>query len=54
LERIAAKHVDAGFVRINLEHPTVPASLGDRGLGIAGDTGELVASMWEAFTKSSA
>jgi NAD-dependent SIR2 family protein deacetylase len=54
LERIAAKHVDARFVRINLEHPTVPASLGDRGLGIAGDARELVASMWEAFTKSSA
>ena len=43
--------VDARFVRINLEHPTVPASLRDRGLGIAG---EVVASMWEVFTKSSA
>ena len=54
LERIAAKHADARFVRINLEHPTVPVSLRDRGLGIAGDAGEVVASMWEAFTKSTA
>jgi hypothetical protein len=46
--------LDARFVRINLEHPTVPASLGDRGLGIADDAGEVVASLWEAFTKSSA
>jgi len=27
----------------------VPASLRDRGLGIAGDAGEVVASVWVAF-----
>ena len=54
LERLAAQHTDARLVRVNREYPAVPASLGDRAVGLAGDAGEFVASMWEAFTKSSA
>ena len=49
LERIAAQHADARFVRINREYATVPASLANRALGIAGDAGEVVASVWLAF-----
>ena len=46
LERLASQHADARFVRINREDATVPASLANRALGIAGDAGEVVASVW--------
>jgi len=36
LERLAAQHADARFVRINREYPEVPDSLADRAVGIAG------------------
>lgn len=49
LERLASQHADARFVRINREYATVPASLANRALGIAGDAGEVVASVWLAF-----
>jgi NAD-dependent SIR2 family protein deacetylase len=51
LERLAAQHADARLVRINREYATVPASLTNRALGIAGDAGEVVASVWVAFAR---
>jgi hypothetical protein len=53
LERLAAQHADARFVRINREYAAVPASLADRALGIAGDAGEVVASVAVAFASRS-
>jgi hypothetical protein len=48
LERLAAQHADARFVRINREYPEVPDWLTDRAVGIAGDAGEVVSSVWAA------
>ena len=51
LARLAAQHADACFVRINREYATVPASLGSRALGIAGDAGEVVTSVGVTFAR---
>jgi NAD-dependent SIR2 family protein deacetylase len=46
LERLAVRHPLARFVRINREHPAVPPALGDRGIGVGRDAGEVVRMVW--------
>jgi hypothetical protein len=45
LERLAARHGESRLVRINREHPNVPANLDDRAVGIQGDAGEVVSAV---------
>jgi NAD-dependent SIR2 family protein deacetylase len=46
LERLAVRHPVARLVRINREHAAVPPELGDRGIGIAGDAGDVLRVLW--------
>jgi NAD-dependent SIR2 family protein deacetylase len=48
LERLGGRHEDSRFVRINRDHPDIPPQLDGRGVGIRGDAGEVVASLWGA------
>lgn len=50
LERLAAQHGNARFVRINREYPSVPAALTDRAIGIAGDAGDVIGAIWKAWS----
>ena len=49
LERLGARHAESRFVRINREHPDTPARLSHRAIGIRGDAGEVVGSIWAAL-----
>lgn len=48
-ERLAAQHVNARFVRINREYPSVPAAL-TIAIGIAGDGGDVIGAIWKAWS----
>ena len=49
LERLGARHAESRFVRINRDHPDTPARLNHRSVGIRGDAGEVVGSLWAAL-----
>jgi NAD-dependent SIR2 family protein deacetylase len=51
LERLGARHAESRFVRINLDHPETPAQLNHRAIGIKGDAGEVVESLWAALAE---
>jgi hypothetical protein len=46
LERLGARHAESRFVRINRDHPEIPARLNHRAIGIRGDAGEVVGAIW--------
>jgi hypothetical protein len=50
LERLAVRHPLARFVRINREYPAIPPELGDRGIGMGGDAGDTLQTLWRSET----